>query len=208
MIDGEEILGIGDQGCGGILISVAKLVLTTLCAGIHPNRTLPVVLDCGTDNEELLNDDLYLGLRSKRIRGERYDKFVDSFVQSARKLYPRAYIHFEDFGLDNGEFCPLFILVPSVANAKFAARRFLDLYSPKVPCFNDDVQGTGCVTLAAIMSGLHVSQQKLSDMRVVIFGSGSAGCGIADQIRDAIATESKISKEDAAKQLWYVSLLC
>lgn len=101
-LDGEEILGIGDQGCGGILISVAKLVLTTLCAGIHPNRTLPVVLDCGTDNEELLNDDLYLGLRSKRIRGERYDKFVDSFVQSARKLYPRAYIHFEDFGLDNG----------------------------------------------------------------------------------------------------------
>ncbi|KAK7718427.1 NAD-dependent malic enzyme, mitochondrial [Diaporthe eres] len=99
--DGEEILGIGDQGCGGILISVAKLVLTTLCAGIHPNRTLPVVLDCGTDNEELLKDDLYLGLRSKRIRGERYDKFVDSFVQSARKLYPRAYIHFEDFGLDN-----------------------------------------------------------------------------------------------------------
>jgi malate dehydrogenase (oxaloacetate-decarboxylating) len=102
-VDGEEILGIGDQGVGGILISIAKLVLTTLCAGVHPNRTLPVVLDCGTDNEELLNDDLYLGLRSKRIRGERYDKFVDSFVQSARKLYPRAYIHFEDFGLDNGE---------------------------------------------------------------------------------------------------------
>lgn len=102
-LDGEEILGIGDQGCGGILISVAKLVLTTLCAGIHPNRTLPVVLDCGTDNEELLNDDLYLGLRSKRIRGERYDKFVESFVKSARELYPRAYIHFEDFGLDNGE---------------------------------------------------------------------------------------------------------
>lgn len=94
------------------------------------------------------------------------------------------------------------ILVLSIANFASAARRFLDLYSPKVPCFNDDVQGTGCVTLAAIMSGLHVSQQKLSDMRVVIFGSGSAGCGIADQIRDAIATERKISKEDAAKQLW------
>jgi malate dehydrogenase (oxaloacetate-decarboxylating) len=83
------------------LISVAKLVLTTLCAGIHPNRTLPVVLDCGTDNEELLNDDLYLGLRQKRARGEEYDKFVDTFVQSARKLYPEAYIHFEDFGLTN-----------------------------------------------------------------------------------------------------------
>lgn len=93
--DGEEILGIGDQGVGGILISVAKLVLTTLCAGIHPNRVLPVVLDCGTDNEDLLKDDLYLGLRKQRVRGEKYDNFVDSFVQNARKLYPRAYIHFE-----------------------------------------------------------------------------------------------------------------
>lgn len=100
-------MGIGDQGVGGVLISIAKLVLTTLCAGVHPNRTLPVVLDCGTDNEDLLNDDLYLGLRSKRVRGEQYDKFVDSFVQSARKLYPRAYIHFEDFGLDNGQSCPV-----------------------------------------------------------------------------------------------------
>lgn len=85
------------------MISVAKLVLTTLCAGIHPNRTLAVVLDCGTDNEELLNDDLYLGLKEKRVRGEQYDKFVDTFVQSTRKLYPRAYIHFEDFGLSNGK---------------------------------------------------------------------------------------------------------
>ena len=101
--DGEEILGIGDQGAGGILISVAKLVLTTLCAGIHPNRTLPVILDCGTDNEELLNDELYLGLREKRVRGEKYDKFVDRFVKAARELYPNAYIHFEDFGLTNGE---------------------------------------------------------------------------------------------------------
>ena len=100
--DGEEILGIGDQGVGGILISIAKLVLNTLCAGIHPNRGLPVVLDCGTDNEELLNDDLYLGLRQKRVRGKKYDEFVDSFVKAARKLYPRAYIHFEDFGLHNG----------------------------------------------------------------------------------------------------------
>ena len=101
--DGEEILGIGDQGVGGVLISVAKLVLTTLCAGIHPDRTLPVVLDCGTNNEKLLNDDLYLGLKEKRVRGEEYDKFVDKFVTAARKLYPRAYVHFEDFGLTNGK---------------------------------------------------------------------------------------------------------
>jgi malate dehydrogenase (oxaloacetate-decarboxylating) len=103
LLDGEEILGIGDQGVGGVLISVAKLVLTTLCAGIHPQRTLAVVLDCGTDNEDLLHDDLYLGLKQKRARGDKYDNFVDTFVQSARKLYPRAYIHFEDFGLTNGK---------------------------------------------------------------------------------------------------------
>ncbi|TGJ78545.1 hypothetical protein E0Z10_g10222 [Xylaria hypoxylon] len=183
--DGEEILGIGDQGAGGILISVAKLVLTTLCAGIHPNRTLPVVLDCGTDNEKLLNDELYLGLRKNRVRGEKYDKFVDEFVQSARKLFPRAYIHFEDFGLTN-------------------ARRILDHYRSEIPCFNDDVQGTGCVTLAAIMAGLHVSQQKLKDIKLVVFGAGTAGVGIADQVRDAIAAERGISKDEAAKQIWLI----
>ncbi|KAI9172214.1 NAD-dependent malic enzyme [Paramyrothecium foliicola] len=183
--DGEEILGIGDQGVGGILISIAKLVLSTLCAGVHPNRGLPVVLDCGTDNEELLKDDLYLGLRQKRVRGKRYDKFVDNFVQAARKLYPRAYIHFEDFGLHN-------------------ARRFLDIYRPKMPCFNDDVQGTGCVTLAAIKAGLQINKQKLTDIRMVIFGAGSAGVGIADQVRDAIAAEGDISHEEAAKQIWLI----
>ncbi|KAI0433910.1 malic enzyme [Xylaria sp. FL1042] len=183
--DGEEILGIGDQGVGGILISVAKLVLTTLCAGIHPNRTLPVILDCGTDNEKLLNDELYLGLRKNRVRGEKYDKFVDEFVQSARKLFPKAYIHFEDFGLKN-------------------ARRILDHYRPEIPCFNDDVQGTGCVTLAAIMAGLHVSQQKLKDVKLVVFGAGTAGVGIADQVRDAIAAEKGISKGEAAKQIWLI----
>lgn len=183
--DGEEILGIGDQGAGGILISIAKLVLTTLCAGIHPNRVLPVVLDCGTDNEDLLNDPLYLGLREKRVRGKKYDDFVDTFVQNARRLYPKAYIHFEDFGLPN-------------------ARRLLDKYRPEIPCFNDDVQGTGCVTLAAIMAGLHVTQQKLGDLKLVIFGAGTAGVGIADQVRDAIVTERGVSKEDASKQIWLI----
>ncbi|TQN67617.1 NAD-dependent malic enzyme [Colletotrichum shisoi] len=183
--DGEEILGIGDQGVGGVLISVAKLVLTTVCAGIHPNRTLPAVLDCGTDNEQLLNDDLYLGLRQKRVRGDKYDRFVDEFVKASRRLYPRAYIHFEDFGLDN-------------------ARRILDRYRPHIPCFNDDIQGTGCVTLAAIMAALHVSKLKLPDLRLVIFGAGSAGVGIADQVRDAIAAEGNIDKKEAAKQIWLV----
>ncbi|KAH6657026.1 hypothetical protein BKA67DRAFT_635074 [Truncatella angustata] len=183
--DGEEILGIGDQGVGGILISSAKLTLTTLCGGLHPDRTLPVVLDCGTDNEGLLNDDLYLGLKEKRVRGEDYDKFVDAFVTAARKLYPRAYIHFEDFGLTN-------------------ARRILDHYKPKIPCFNDDVQGTGCVTLAAIMAGLHVSKQKLEDLKLIIFGAGTAGVGIADQVRDAIVTYKGCGKDEASKQIWLV----
>ncbi len=181
--DGEEILGIGDQGVGGVLISVAKLVLMTACAGIHPNRTLPVVLDTGTDNQNLLNDELYLGLKRPRRRGEEYDAFVDKFVQGARKRYPNAYIHFEDFGLEN-------------------AKRLLDRYRPHIACFNDDIQGTGCVTLAAIMAALHVSGVSLRDMRLLVFGSGSAGMGIADQVTDAIVAESDKSKEDAAKQIW------
>lgn len=181
--DGEEILGIGDQGIGGILISVAKLVLTTVCAGIHPNRSLPVVLDTGTNNEKLLNDELYLGLKRSRVRGEKYDNFVEAFIKAAKKLYPNAYIHFEDFALPN-------------------ARRLLDKYRPDYAVFNDDVQGTGCVTLAAIMSGLHVTKLKLTDMRMLVYGSGSAGTGIADQVRDAIAAETSKSKEDAAKQIW------
>ncbi|CAK7232641.1 NAD-dependent malic enzyme, mitochondrial [Sporothrix eucalyptigena] len=183
--DGEEILGIGDQGAGGVLISLAKLILTTLCAGIHPNRTLGVVLDCGTDNQSLLDDPLYLGLRQKRVRGKKYDEFVDTFVRSARHLFPKAYIHFEDFGLDN-------------------ARRLLDTYRPQIPCFNDDVQGTGCVTLAAILSGLHVTGEHLDDLRMVVFGAGSAGVGIADQVRDAIAASKKISHEEAAKQIYLI----
>ncbi|TKA81173.1 hypothetical protein B0A49_01886 [Cryomyces minteri] len=159
--DGEQILGIGDQGVGGILISVAKL------------------------NHELLNDELYLGLRQPRVRGEKYDNFVNTFVQSVRKSYPKAYIHFEDFGLHN-------------------ARRILDKYQPEIACFNDDVQGTGCVTLAAIMAASHVSKVKLQDMRFVLFGSGTAGTGIADQIKDAIAHESGKSKDEAGQQIWCV----
>ncbi|OGE51591.1 hypothetical protein PENARI_c013G06078 [Penicillium arizonense] len=183
--DGEEILGIGDQGVGAILISVAKLVITTLCAGIHPSRQLPVVLDCGTDNEDLLNDDLYLGLRQRRVRGKEYDDFVDKFVSVARKRFPKAFIHFEDFGLHN-------------------ARRILDKFQPQIPCFNDDIQGTGCVTLAAMMAALHVSKVKMEEVRVVIFGSGTAGTGIADQIADTITTEAHRSKSEASKQIWCI----
>lgn len=181
--DGEQILGIGDQGVGGVLISVAKLVLYTLCAGVHPTRTLPVVLDVGTNNEKLLGDELYLGLKQKRTRGKEYDDFVESFVKAVRKHYPKAYLHFEDFGVGN-------------------ARRLLERYTPQLACFNDDVQGTGCVTLAAIYAAAHVAKLEMKDLRVLCFGSGSAGTGIADQIRDAIAVESGKGQEEAAGQIW------
>ncbi|PSN65291.1 hypothetical protein BS50DRAFT_54922 [Corynespora cassiicola Philippines] len=181
--DGEQILGIGDQGVGGILISVAKLVIYTLCAGIHPSRTLPVVLDCGTNNKELLGDPLYLGLRQTRVRGEKYDQFVEKFVRACRKRYPKAYLHFEDFGLNN-------------------ARRILDKYQPEMACFNDDVQGTGCVTLAAIMAAFKVAGVEWGDARIILFGSGTAGTGIADQIKDAIAQETGKSTEEAGRQIW------
>ncbi|KAJ9633376.1 NAD-dependent malic enzyme, mitochondrial [Knufia peltigerae] len=183
--DGEQILGIGDQGVGAVLISIAKLVIYTLCAGIHPNRTLPVVLDVGTDNQELLDDELYLGVRQPRARGPEYDAFIDRFIKACRKRYPRAYIHFEDFGLRN-------------------ARRILDKYNQTIPCFNDDVQGTGCVTLAALFAAIHVAGYSLKDLRVVMFGAGTAGIGISDQIRDAIAVESGKSREEAMKQIWCV----
>lgn len=146
---------------------------------------MPVGLDVGTDNHELLNDDLYLGLRQPRRRGESYDEFIDKFVKACRKLYPRAYIHFEDFGLTN-------------------ARRILDKYAPHIACFNDDIQGTGAVTLAAIYAAVRVAGLKLSELRIVMFGAGTAGTGIADQIRDAIAVESEKSEDDATKQIYCV----
>ncbi|GME46992.1 Malic oxidoreductase [Neofusicoccum parvum] len=144
-----------------------------------------IVVSDGEQNEELLNDDLYLGLRKPRVRGEKYDAFVDKFITAARKRYPRAYIHFEDFGLPN-------------------ARRILDSYTPKIACFNDDVQGTGCVTLAAIMSAMKIADIKYQDLRVVMFGAGTAGTGIADQIKDAIAVSTEKSKEEAGAQIWCV----
>ena len=147
-----------------------------------------------------MNDELYLGLKKRRTRDQKYDELVDTFVQSARKLYPRAYSHFED--LDSQTVS----LSPDVEDHSLhsTARRILDRYRPEIPCFNDDIQGTGCVTLATILAGLHVSGLKLKDMRMIVFGSGTAGTGIADQVRDAIAADGGISKEQAAKQIWCV----
>ncbi|KAK9471380.1 malate dehydrogenase [Dipodascopsis tothii] len=182
--DGEEILGIGDQGIGAIGISSAKAVLMTLCAGVHPSRIMPVALDVGTDNSDLLNDRLYLGRRKPRVRGERYDSFVDKFVQTVKEVFPRAVLHFEDFGLSN-------------------ARRLLDLYRPQLPCFNDDVQGTGAVTLSALTAALRVIDMDFKDLRIIIFGAGTAGTGIADQIK-SVMTAQGISEQLIFDHIWLV----
>jgi malate dehydrogenase (oxaloacetate-decarboxylating) len=134
-------------------------------------------------NKDLLEDEIYLGQKRQRVRGEEYDKFVDKFVSACRKRYPKAYIHFEDFGLNN-------------------ARRILDKYTPQIACFNDDVQGTGCVTLAAIMAAFKVSETTWDEARFVMFGSGSAGTGIADQIKGAITQNTGKSDEEAGQQIW------
>jgi malate dehydrogenase (oxaloacetate-decarboxylating) len=180
--DGEGVLGIGDQGIGGIDIPIAKLMVYTLCAGIDPNRTLPIQLDVGTNNETLLNDPYYLGLREPRISGKAYDDFVDAFVQAIKRKFPKAFLHWEDFGRDN-------------------ARRVLDKYLPNTCTFNDDIQGTGVVTLATILAAVQYKKEKLSDQQIVIYGAGSAGVGIADQIKEAMVREGT-SEAEANKCFW------
>lgn len=182
--DGEGVLGIGDQGIGGMDISIAKLMVYTLCAGIHPLRTLPILLDVGTNNEKLLNDPLYLGLRHKRIEGEDYDNFIANFVQAVEKKFPHVFFQWEDFGREN-------------------ARRNLDLYRDKVCSFNDDIQGTGVVTLAALLAAVKSSQSELKNQRIIIYGAGTAGTGIADQICDAMQREG-LSKEKACARIWLI----
>nr|XP_018258989.1 malate dehydrogenase (oxaloacetate-decarboxylating) [Kwoniella dejecticola CBS 10117]OBR81147.1 malate dehydrogenase (oxaloacetate-decarboxylating) [Kwoniella dejecticola CBS 10117] len=182
--DAEAILGIGDQGVGGITISTSKAALYTLGAGINPNRILPVVLDCGTDNHALFSDSLYMGWKRTRIRGKNYDQFVDRFIQNCRELYPNAIIHFEDFGMAN-------------------AYRLMEKYKD-IPMFNDDIQGTGAVALAALIAAIKVSGARLADQRIVIYGAGSAGMGIADQIKDGLMILEGLSEEEASRRFWCV----
>ncbi|GFZ51455.1 NAD-ME [Saitozyma sp. JCM 24511] len=182
--DSEAILGIGDQGVGGITISTSKAALYTLGAGINPNRILPVVLDVGTDNHALFSDPLYMGWKRTRLRGRNYDQFVDRFIRSCRELFPNAVIHFEDFGMAN-------------------AHRFMEKYKD-IPMFNDDIQGTGAVALAALLAALKVSGTSLKDQRIVIYGAGSAGMGIADQIKDGLMILEGLTKEEAARRFYCV----
>ena len=182
--DAEQILGLGDWGVGGIEISIGKLAIYTAAGGIDPTRVIPVVLDVGTNRESLLKDPMYVGNRHTRVRGERYDAFVDAYVRTATKLFPNALLQWEDFAPGNG-------------------RRILEKYRGRISTFNDDMQGTGAITLAAAVSAVRVCGLPMRNQRVVIFGAGTAGLGIADQIRDAMTREG-LSREDASARFWLV----
>ena len=182
--DAEGILGIGDWGTNGVDISVGKLMVYTAAAGIDPKSVLPVVLDVGTNRETLLEDKLYLGNRHKRVYGDKYYDFVDKFVQTAEKLFPRLYLHFEDFGRSN-------------------AANVLHKYWKTYPVFNDDIQGTGIITLAGILGALKISGEKLTDQRYMCFGAGTAGAGIADRIYQEMLQQG-LSENEARNRFYLV----
>jgi malate dehydrogenase (oxaloacetate-decarboxylating) len=182
--DAEQIMGIGEWGVGGIEVPIGKLAIYTAAGGIDPSRGIAVMLDVGTNRESLLEDPTYIGNQHARIRGERYDAFIDAYVKTVSKLFPGAMLQFEDFA-------------PGIG------RRILEKYRDHVPIFNDDMQGTGAITLAAAISAVRVCGTSLRNQRVVIFGAGTAGIGIADQIRDAMVREG-LSKEDATRRFWLV----
>ncbi len=182
--DGEAVLGIGDQGIGGINIAVAKLAVYTLCAGINPHRMLPIQLDVGTNNQHLLADPMYLGWRHERIEGAPYDEFIATFVKAIKQKCPRVFLHWEDVGREN-------------------ARRILTHYRDEICTFNGDMQGTGAVTLAALLAAAQASKIKLVDQQIIIFGAGTAGVGIADQIISVMQRQG-LSKKQAYKKLWLI----
>lgn len=180
--DSEAILGLGDQGVGGVAIAIGKLAVYTAAGGLHPHRVLPVVLDVGTDNLVLLNDDSYVGVKHARIHGKRYDEFINRYVDTVTRLYPNAMIHWEDFGPAN-------------------ATRILSHFGDDHPLFNDDIQGTGAVALAALDTAARASGQRLADQRIVIFGAGSAGTGIA-RLAVRFMTQEGMAADDAQHRIW------
>ncbi|HEY4490879.1 MAG TPA: NAD-dependent malic enzyme, partial [Acidobacteriota bacterium] len=182
--DGERILGLGDLGAGGMGIPIGKLTLYTLCAGIHPATTLPIVLDTGTDNPNLIVDPLYLGLRRERIRGQAYDDFIEAFVQSVMRKFPDTLLQWEDFSKDN-------------------ARRLLERYRDRLCTFNDDIQGTGAVTTAGLFAAMEVTNSRLTEQRIVMLGAGSAATGISDQIVSAMVRDG-LSENEAKSSIWLI----
>jgi malate dehydrogenase (oxaloacetate-decarboxylating) len=182
--DGERILGIGDQGAGGLGIPIGKLSLYTLIGGIRPERTLPIVLDVGTNNAERLNDPEYIGWRHERISGQEYFDFIDQFVQAVKEELPGACLQWEDFATPH-------------------ARPILQRYRDQLLTFNDDIQGTSAVALGAIFSAVKVTGRSLKDQRIVMFGAGSAGIGVADGLREAMKGEG-VSEQDSRRHFWMV----
>ena len=182
--DADQILGIGDWGVGGIAISVGKLAVYTAAAGIDPTRVIPLMLDVGTNRTELLEYAAYMGARHERVGGAAYDDFIDAYVRAATERFPRALLHWEDFGASN-------------------ARRILERYRDMVCTFNDDMQGTGAVILAGLLAASRVSGTRMCDHRVVVFGAGTAGIGIADQVRDAMVRDG-LSHDEAMRRFWCV----
>ena len=186
--DGERILGLGDLGIGGMGIPVGKLSLYTLCAGVPPARTLPIILDVGTDNEELLRDPLYLGWRHERIRGQEYDDFIEAFVQAVINKLPNVLLQWEDFAKNN-------------------ATRLLERYRDRLCTFNDDIQGTGAVTLAGLLAAMDVIGSTISKQQIVMLGAGSSATGISDQIASAMMSEG-LTREQARSAIWLVRDWC
>lgn len=182
--DGERILGLGDLGVGGMRIPVGKLSLYTVCAGIHPAKALPILLDAGTDNQELLKDPLYLGWRHERVRGKDYDDFIEAFVAAVMQKFPNVLLQWEDFSKHN-------------------APRILARYRDRLCTFNDDIQGTGAVAVAGLLAAAKITKTKLSEQRIVILGAGSSAIGICDQIAAAMVFEGA-AQDDARKSLWLV----
>jgi malate dehydrogenase (oxaloacetate-decarboxylating) len=180
--DSESILGIGDWGVGGINIAVGKLAVYTAAAGINPSRVLPIVLDTGTNNKELLKDPLYLGNRHERVKGIAYNQFIDQFINKIMNKFPRSLLHWEDLGNIN-------------------ARYIMGEYGSHILTFNDDIQGTGVITLSAVLTALKITATSLKDHRIVVFGPGAAGIGNADRIHSAMVLEG-LSEEEAYDRFW------
>ncbi|ENZ0838148.1 NAD-dependent malic enzyme [Listeria monocytogenes] len=183
--DGEGVLGIGDWGVNGVKIAVGKLAVYTVAAGLAPDRVLPVVIDAGTNNETLLNDPLYLGNKRPRLSESEYDAFIASFVNVMKEVFPKAILHWEDFGLAN-------------------ASRILHNYRDKICTFNDDIQGTGAMVVAAVLATIQVSRIPLSEQKIIIFGAGTAGIGIADQLSAQLMRETGLPFEKAKKHFYLV----